>query len=83
MDAPKPKRTYKDSLFCKKFSNPEDLAALQTLISERPTSPEEITINTLDHALFSQERNDSTMCKGALTPGSRWTKPWSRPWITA
>lgn len=64
MDAPKPKRTYKDSLFCSRFSNPEDLAALQELISGIPTSPEEITINTLKHALFSQVRNDISFLVG-------------------
>jgi len=64
MDMPKPKRTYKDSLFCSRFSNPEDLAALQELISGIPTSPEEITINTLKHALFSQVRNDISFLAG-------------------
>ena len=64
MDMPKPKLTYKDSLFCRRFSNPEDLAALQELISGIPTSPEEITINTLKHSLFSQVRNDISFLSG-------------------
>lgn len=64
MDAPKAKRTYKDSLFCSKFSNPEDLAALHELISGLPTSPDEVTINTLKHALFSQVRNDISFLVG-------------------
>lgn len=58
MDDPKPKRNFKDSLFCSRFSNPEDLAALWEHISLLPTSPDKITINTLKHALFSRVRND-------------------------
>lgn len=58
MDAPKPKRNYKDSLFCSRFSNQKDLAALWEHIIGLPTSPDKITINTLRHALFSQVRND-------------------------
>ena len=64
MDEPKPKRTYKDSLFCSKFSNPEDLAALHELISGLPTSPDEVSINTLRHALFSLSRNDISFLVG-------------------
>lgn len=58
MDDPNPKRNYKDSLFCSRFSNPEDLAALREHITGIPTSPDGITINTLKHALFSRVRND-------------------------
>ena len=64
MDEPKPKRAYKDSLFCSMFSNPKDLAALRELISGLPTSPNDITINTLKHALFSQVRNDISFLVG-------------------
>ena len=64
MDNPKPKRTYKDSLFCSRFSNPKNLAALHEMISGISTSPEEITINTLKHALFSQVRNDISFLSG-------------------
>ena len=64
MDEPKPKRTYKDSLFCSRFSNPEDLAALHELISGRPTAPSDITINTLKDALFSNMRNDISYLVG-------------------
>ena len=64
MDEPTPKRNYKDSLFCSKFSNPEDLAALHEHINGLPTSPDQITINTLRHALFSQVRNDISFLVG-------------------
>ena len=64
MDDPKPKRNFKDSLFCSRFSNAEDLAALREHISGIPTSPGEITINTLRHALFSQVRNDISFLVG-------------------
>lgn len=64
MDESKPKRTFKDSLFCNMFSNQEDLAALRELISGLPTSPGEITINTLKHSLFSQVRNDISFLVG-------------------
>ncbi len=64
MEEPTPKRTYKDSLFCSRFSNPEDLAALHELISGLPTTPGDITINTLKDALFSNMRNDISYLVG-------------------
>jgi len=58
MDEDKPKRTYKDSVFRNKFSNPADLSAIHTRITGIPTNPDDITINTLGHVFFSLERND-------------------------
>ncbi|MBQ7479314.1 MAG: Rpn family recombination-promoting nuclease/putative transposase [Selenomonadaceae bacterium] len=52
------KRTYKDSVFRSRFSNPKDLAAIHSLITGSPTKPEDITINTLKHVFFRLERND-------------------------
>ena len=64
MDTSKPKRTYKNSLFCSKFSNPKDLAALRELINGHPTPSDEITINTLKHVMFSRVRNDISFLVG-------------------
>ena len=64
MEQPVPKRNYKDSIFCSKFSNPEDLAALHGIISGLSTAPNDININTLKHALFSQVRNDISFLVG-------------------
>ena len=58
MDEAKPKRTFKDSIFRSRFSNPTDLSAIHTRITGIPTKPEDITINTLKHVFFSLERND-------------------------
>lgn len=58
MNEDKPKRTYKDSGFRNKFSNPADLSAIHTRITGIPTNPDDITINTLGHVFFSLERND-------------------------
>ena len=58
MDEAKPKRTFKDSVFRSRFSNPTDLSAIHTRITGIPTKPEDITINTLKHVFFSLERND-------------------------
>ena len=52
------KRTYKDSVFRSRFSNPADLSAIHTMLTGIPTKPEDITINTLQHVFFSLERND-------------------------
>ncbi len=54
----KANRTYKDSLFRSIFNNPARLASLYKAISGRDTSPDDITINTLDGIFMNNVKND-------------------------
>lgn len=53
------KRDYRDNLFKKAFSKPEDLLSLYNAISGRNYSnPDDIEITTLDDVIFIERKND-------------------------
>ena len=64
MDDPKPKRTYKDTIFRSYFSTPLHLSGLHRHITGIHIPPEQITINTLKHVFFSLSRNDISYLAG-------------------
>lgn len=58
MESPTTNRRYKDSVFRMYLSNPVYLADIHQLLTDIPTSPADIKINTLKHVFFSLEKND-------------------------